>query len=82
MGTTVTVLSDWFDEGVQKGATHMIIVCDTFEYENSRVYVHPGQDVRKIEKKQRETGMNKIMEVYNLAMDKQAQFKERRAFNY
>lgn len=35
MGTTQQEISEWFDRGVKEGATHMIVVCDTFDYEVS-----------------------------------------------
>jgi hypothetical protein len=32
MATTKEDISQWFDEGVKKGATHMLVVTDTFDY--------------------------------------------------
>jgi hypothetical protein len=74
-------ISDWFDAGVRQKSTHLIVVCDTFDYEDYPVYVAPSEDVRL--KVIEHTGnMQKVMEVYNLSMPKQAQLDERRAFNY
>lgn len=80
MATTRAEISKWFDEGVAKGATHMIVVCDTFDYEDYPKFVMSGEDAQK-----QASGlgnMQRLMEVYNLSMDKDAQLNEHRARNY
>jgi hypothetical protein len=79
--TTQNEISQWFDRGVKKGATHMIVVCDTFDYEDYPVYVFPEDDVDKLYDTHNEN-MQKVMEVYNLKMNKDVQLKECRAFNF
>jgi|ERR1039458_6306432 hypothetical protein len=37
--TTKEDLRRWFNEGVELKATHMIVVCDTFDHEDYPVYV-------------------------------------------
>lgn len=74
-------IEEWFDAGVALGATHMIVACDTFDWSDYPVFVFPDQDVREIEPRYK-TNMQKVMEVYNLSMDKAAQMAEHRAFNY
>lgn len=81
MGTSKQDLSRWFDDGVKQGATHMIVVCDTFDYEDYPVYVKPGEQVREKEAKHNQE-MQKVMEVYNLALPKEQQMRQRRCFNY
>ena len=44
--TTKHEIAQWFDRGVSEGATHMIVVCDTFDHEDYPVYVTPSDDVR------------------------------------
>jgi hypothetical protein len=56
----------WFDEGVRKGATHLIVVCDTFNYEDYPIYVMPGEDARKKAAEKDGSNMQKVMEVYDL----------------
>ena len=75
-------LIGWFKCGVAQGATHMIVVCDTFDYHDFPVYVTPDQNVLEEEKKYAGVNMQKVMEVYNLAMSMDAQMAQRRAFNY
>lgn len=84
MATTKEDLSEWFDQGVQRGATHMIVVCDTFDYEDYPVYVTSQEDARK-KKEAYDKGehpMQKVMEVYCLTRDKASQLAERRSFNF
>ena len=75
-------ISDWFDLGVKEGATHMIVVCDTFDWEDYPVYVESGQSARKVSEEYNGIDMQKIMECYNLKMDKETQMNQDRAFNW
>jgi hypothetical protein len=47
MATTQKELESWFNEGVKNGATHMIIVCDTYDWTDYPAYIYPAEDVRK-----------------------------------
>lgn len=80
MATNTSTISKWFDEGIELKATHMIVVCDTFDYEDYPVYVMPDQDVWLIEKSI--GAMQRVMEVYNLSDSKEEQIKAGRVFNY
>jgi hypothetical protein len=80
--TSRAEISQWFDDGVAKGATHMIVACDCYGWEDYPSYVMPGQDPKEKEKDILDHGMQKIMEVYNLSMDKEQQLRQTRAFNY
>lgn len=80
--TTKDDLRAWLNEGKQQGATHMIVVCDDFSHEDYPVFVEPGQSSRVVAAEYDGKDMQRIMEVYNLAMDFEAQLAERRAFNW
>jgi len=82
MSTTQSEISTWFDEGVAEGATHMIVVCDTFDWEDYPVFVKEDENVRAIEKQYSGPNMQKVMEVYNLKMDKLTQLNKVRSFTY
>ncbi len=82
MSTTPQVLSDWFDEGVRQSATHMIVVCDTFDHGDFPVYVKPDEDAHEKTEKERNGSMQRVVEVYDLRADKVAQMAEDRAFNF
>lgn len=66
MAATYEEIKAWFDEGVQKKATHLIVVCDTYDYDDYPKYVMPGEDVKAKIAEVRGQNMTKIMEVYNL----------------
>ena len=66
--------------GNTKEYSHMIIFCDTFDYEDYAVYVKYDQDVEQVIKDKRKLGtMIKVMEVYNYNLDLETQLNEYRA---
>jgi hypothetical protein len=80
--TTRAEISKWFDRGVDEGATHMIVVCDTYDWEDYPVYVKHGSDPKFMLNHYNGKNMQKVMEVYNLSMDKTDQLNEIRAMNF
>jgi hypothetical protein len=66
MGTSLSEIKTWFESGVNLGCTHMIVVCDTFDYEDYPVYVHSDENAREEVSKRDGKEMQKVMEVYNL----------------
>lgn len=60
----------------------MVVMCDTFDMEDYPIYVRSSDEVRKRITAAREAPFDKVMEVYKLSMDKDAQLNEHRAFNY
>lgn len=61
--TTRNEISQWFDEGVAQNATHMIIVCDTFDYEDYPIFIKDGNPRERINNL---GSMQKLVEVYKL----------------
>jgi hypothetical protein len=87
MGTTKEEIGRWFDSGKKHGATHMIVVCDTWDYEDAPIYIMPGEDaVAKCkdieERSKRGEGMLKVMEVYAMHLPKEEQLSEFRAKHF
>lgn len=83
MATSREQIRTWLLEGKAKGATHTIIVCDTFDYEDYPVHVMPDQNVREVDKEYRyHKPMQRVMEVYSHKLDHESQLNETRAFNY
>ncbi|KKQ35825.1 MAG: hypothetical protein US50_C0004G0014 [Candidatus Nomurabacteria bacterium GW2011_GWB1_37_5] len=80
--TTKEDIRRWFLRGLEKKATHLIVVCDTFDYDDYPVYVEKGKDVHEVESEYNGKSMQKVMEVYNLNMDMERQLNQNRAFNY
>lgn len=82
MATTIPMLVQWFNDGVDLGATHMIVVCDTFDWEDFPVYVMSTEDALEKFGELHEHNMQKVMEVYNLRLDRDDQMAEWRAFHF
>lgn len=75
-------IKKWFKEGKKRGATHMIVVCDTFDYEDYPVFVEKDQKVREVFEEYNDKNMQKVMEVYSLSRDIESQLNEHRAFHF
>ncbi len=75
-------IRDWLAYAERIGATHLIVVDDTFPHDDYPVYVMPDQDVREVAKQYDNVNMQRIMEVYSLALDKDMQLNEHRAFHW
>lgn len=82
MSSTIQDIERWFKEGLRQHATHVVVVCDTFEYDEYPVYVIPGQDVHRIVAEKNAASMQRVMEVYKMSMDMDVQLKQHRSFNY
>ena len=83
MSIKVDDLKEWFKDGKKQKATHMIVVCDTFDYEDYPVYVHKGENVRRKVAEYSGKNMQTVMEVYDLSMAMNKQFGTgKRVFNY
>lgn len=65
MATSSEDLERWFKAGEKERATHLIVVCDTFDHEDYPVYVKKGEDVRERVSHYDGPNMQKVMEVYS-----------------
>jgi hypothetical protein len=79
--TTKPEIRAWLRRAKLEGATHLLVVCDTFDWDDYPVPVMPGQDVRDVAKQYDRNNMQKIMECYDLSKDIEAQLAEPRARN-
>lgn len=80
--TTQAEIAQWFDAGVAMGATHMIVVCDTWDYDDYPVYVMPDTSAREEKERRDGKNMQQVMEVYSLSKSKDDQLRTNRVFNY
>ena len=76
MNTTKQNIRDWLTRKITptgqkiEDCTHMLVVCDTFDYNDYPVYVEKGQDVREVEAEHNDgKSMQKVMEVYSFSYD-------------
>jgi hypothetical protein len=83
MATTQDDIRRWLKDAKKEGATHLLVVCDTFDHGDYPVSVKPGEDPRKVAGKYaRGENMQRLMEVYALHLDWEAQLAEHRSFHY
>jgi hypothetical protein len=78
--TTKQELVTWFNRGVENGATHMIVVVD--DHEDYPVYVPADRNARTVAAGYDGRNMQRVMEVYDLRLDRDQQMAETRAFHY
>lgn len=81
MATTQDDIRGWLMKGKTAGATHVMVVCDTFDYDDYPVYVKPDENIQKQIERYDGVNMQRVMEVYNLALPFFPQLSERRAWN-
>ena len=81
MATTQSDIRRWLNEAKKMKATHVIVVCDTFDWEDYPVYVASNEDVRKKYVEYNGPNMQRVMEVYSLGMDIERQLNETWAFH-
>lgn len=65
--------SAWVKAGRSKGATHVLDVCDQFDYSHYPVYVMPGEDP---EEKRDEYNKKSMQSVYSLVEIKEGEEAE------
>lgn len=80
MATSQEEISEWFDRGLIQRKDFMIIVCDTFSYEDYPIYCSRSEVIAKHKSCNAEK-MQTVMEVYDLSMDKKTQLNAFRCLN-
>lgn len=60
----------------------MLVVCDTFDYDDYPVYVYPEENVHDAVKTKTGINMQELVEVYALHLSKDMQLNEFRAHHY
>lgn len=80
MGTTKELIEEWFDDGVAQNKSHLLVVCDTFDYDDYPVYTTKDKLNETIEKYDGKD-MQKIMEIYDLSKDKLTQLNTARCWS-
>ena len=80
--TTREEIRNWLERGKKEKATHMLVVCDTFDYDDYPVYVSKREDVRKVYMERDGKNMQRVMEVYSYNKNLEKQLNESRVFNF
>ena len=71
--TTLKILTEWFEAGVQQGARHMLVICDTYDHEDYPVYTKT--DAECLARHDNPGEMQRVMEVYDLRMSREEQLQ-------
>ena len=80
MAATKDDLRRWFQYG-QESSSHMIILCDMLDWSDHPVYVESRERAAEYLAGNGLPNGYKVMEVYDLAMDMEAQMAEHRAWH-
>ena len=71
--TTAQEIQAWFIAAEQAGATHMLVVCDQFDWSDYPVSVGRTEDVSERIAHYRAASMQRVMEVYDISLGWEAQ---------
>ena len=83
MAATKGEISRWLDTLYSdESLTHMVVVCDTFDWSDFPVFVSKDQNVHEVVAFHAAHEMEKVTEVYSRALSKESQLAERRALHY
>jgi hypothetical protein len=75
MAATRNDIAGWLARGKSLGATHCIVVCDTFDHDDYPVFVKPGESAQEKLTLYNGKEMQRVMEVYDLTKDLEEQLK-------
>lgn len=81
MTATLQDIEGWLKQAKSKGATHLIVAVDKYNYENYPVYVGPDENVQAEIQRVNSGSLQGIDEVYNMSMSIDEQLLERRVWN-
>jgi hypothetical protein len=77
--TSRAQIEQWFDRGIEQGKRFMVVVCDTFDYEDYPVFTDTDQECT--DKVKAPGDMQRVMEVYDLRLDKNTQLNTDRCWS-
>lgn len=77
--TTINDIKSWLEDGVEIGATHVIIICDGFSDTFYPIHVMPHEDVRALYREYNYHNLQFVEEVYSLSRNTEEQLAERKA---
>lgn len=81
MSLSKDTIRDWINDGLRNDKKWLIVVCDTFSYEDYPVFVTEVEEFDEKFTYYNGNNMQRIMEVYDLEGDIESQIDERRAWS-
>lgn len=82
MAVTRQGIEEWIKRGIESKARWLIVVCDTYDFEDYPVFVRTVEEFDERYEHFNGKNMQSIMEVYDLQGDITAQLNLRRAWVY
>ena len=81
MTATIQDIKYWIETAKEKGATHLIVAVDRYDFENYPVYVSEKEDAHDEYVRIMKLKMHGVDEIYKMSMDIDKQLAEHRAFH-
>ena len=81
MAATKQDISRWFDRALRNNQKYMLVVCDQFDYEDYPLYANDPIEAKEKYAEFNGNNMQKVMEVYDMSVDRNSQLDAHRAFN-
>jgi len=81
MSTSKQQIEAWLKKGNTGENSHMIVMCDTFNWEDYPVYISKKESASDKLEYCRTSSMQKVVEVYSYSIDLEQQLEQPRAFN-
>jgi len=63
MAANKAVIEGWIERAKEEGATHIVSVCDRFDYDDYPVFVMPGQDPNQVAYEYNNKSMQSVNEI-------------------
>lgn len=82
MSTTKEDIRSWLLQAKANGATHVIVVCDSYDHIDYPVNVTATENVQDVYKQYNGQNMQIVMEVYALHLDLESQMNKQRSFHF
>jgi hypothetical protein len=79
--TSKKEIRDYLKRGMKQGATHVLVVCDHFDYEDYPVFVLSNENINDKIKEYHHKNMQTVMEIYNLRLPLEEQLSQKRVWN-
>lgn len=78
---TKQMIKNMLDSGIEKGYSHLLIICDKWDYEYYPKYVLEKDDINDVIKRYGGDNLEVIMEIYNYGLDLESQLNEYRSYH-
>lgn len=83
MAASYQDIKRWFEDAVKDGKySHLLVVCDTYDYDDYPVPVEKGTNPREKAEEFKMSNMQRVEECYDLSMDMDTQLEQGRAWNW